>query len=351
MESAPERIVVSPASPVSLRYELEPLSPEGIRGWDELIHPFQWCEVFHRQAWLNYIAVYHKAEIRYWAIREHGRAIGYFCGGILCRGPFRILGSPLKGWYTNFMGPVANEGFCCAAFLRALDELAQLERLAIIEIEGHAISDEIAQQFGYEPAVQLSYVVDLTPEDPAIMHRRLHPKCRKAIRLAQQFGVQVEDTDDPAFATELFDGYKEILQRKKAPSAFSVECPEIIFKQLKPADLLFALQTRDSDGSITATGLFPHDDRTVYFAFTGNRMAGWKHFPNDLMQWAAMEMAAQRGIRIYNMCGYGQFKSKFGGTLHEFKRWHKCYWRSAAWARKAYEFQYRQRLRLRGLFS
>jgi len=350
MEPAPDRIAVPVESPVSLRYELEPLSPEEIHDWDQLIQPFQWREVFHRQAWLNYIAAYHKAEIRYWAIREHGRTIGYFCGGVLQRGPFRILGSPLQGWYTNFMGPVATQGFSETAFFRALDELAQLERLAIIEIEGHAISDEIALQFGYEPAVQLSYVVDLSREDPAIMHRRLHPKCRKAIRLAEQFGVRAEDTDDPAFAAELFDGYKEILRRKNVHPAFSVECPQLVFKFLKPADLLFAIQMRDPDGSITSTGLFPHDDHSVYFAFTGSRVAGWKHFPNDLMQWSAMEIAAQRGIRIYNMCGYGRFKSKFGGTLHEFKRWHKCYWRSAAWARKAYEFQYRQRLRLRGFF-
>ena len=44
------------------------------------------------------------------------------------------------------------------------------------------------------------------------------------------------------------------------------------------------------------------------------------------------------------MSGFGRFKSKFGGELVPLRHWHKAYWRSARWARKAYAFCHRQRL-------
>ena len=41
-----------------------------------------------------------------------------------------------------------------------------------------------------------------------------------------------------------------------------------------------------------------------------------------------MCLGLQRGLRCYDMSGYGRFKSKFGGELVTLRRWHKAYWRS-----------------------
>lgn len=48
------------------------------------------------------------------------------------------------------------------------------------------------------------------------------------------------------------------------------------------------------------------------------------------------------------MCGYGHFKSKFGGMLQEPKRWHKCYSRPARREQRGYEFYFQKEIRLRG---
>jgi hypothetical protein len=61
-----------------------------------------------------------------------------------------------------------------------------------------------------------------------------------------------------------------------------------------------------------------------------------------------MEIASKRGLTAYNMCGYGHFKSKFGGTLMTPKRWNKYYRRSARWSRRGYEFYFQKKIRLRG---
>jgi len=99
---------------------------------------------------------------------------------------------------------------------------------------------------------------------------------------------------------------------------------------------------------VIATALFPHDDRTMYF-WSG---ASWAHAqevcPNDYVHWRAMQLAADRGLTVYNMCGYGRFKRKFGGRLTVTRRWHKCYQPTARVARQLYERASRARASIAG---
>jgi len=333
---------------VATRYQLEPLTPHEAARWDELVAPYENRHMFHRKVWLDYLAASRGVEIRLWAIRSAGHLIGYFCGGILRKGPFRILGSPLKGWITNDMGPVASGEFDADAFLEGLEDLAARERLGVIEIESPLLPEASLVRLGYEPEAFPTYLVELIPEDPRKMLARFHPKARKAVRLAEQSGLTVEDSEDPAITNEVYDEYAELLARKNLAPTFERSVPRTLFDYLKPRDMLFALGVREPGGKIITTGLFPHDEKTLYFAFTGSRIAWWHLFPNDFLQWKAMEIAAGRGIRLYNMCGYGRFKSKFGGILEQRQRWHKCYSRSARWARRGYSLYVQNRLHLQG---
>jgi hypothetical protein len=333
------------------RYSLEPLTPAEVSRWDELTSPYDGRQLFHHKAWLDQLAVAHRAAIGLWAIRAGGRTVGYFCGGIVKKGPFRVLGSPLKGWYTNFMGPIVNSDFDQSAFLAAIDDLAAEERLAMVEIESPRLLDHGLCKFNYEPVDQPTYVIDIVPDRLDTMWKRLHRKARKAVRVAKEHGVMVEDTDDPAIIDELYDELAERLARKKTSLRFSKHLPQLTFRYLRPLNLIFALRVLDPQRRTIATGLFPHDDRTMYFAFTGSRMSAWNLFPNDLMHWAVIELAAAQGIRAYNMCGFGRFKSKFGGTLQVSRRWHKCYWQSARWARQGYATFFNTRMTLRGYWN
>src|SRR5271167_3690776 len=151
----------------SVRYELEPLTNEEQATWDARIAGYETAHLFHRRAWLDYLAESQAVQIRYWAIREAGKTAGYFCAGVFNKGPFRILGSPLKSWGTNFMGPVVNSGFDPYAFLAAVDELAARENIATIEIENPILGHDLMSSGGYEVAKDSTYIVALTPHDEA----------------------------------------------------------------------------------------------------------------------------------------------------------------------------------------
>jgi CelD/BcsL family acetyltransferase involved in cellulose biosynthesis len=329
-------------------YALEPLPPEEAARWDELIAPYETRQLFHRRAWLDYLAASRPLQVRLWAIRERGRTVGYFCGGIMRKGPFRILGSPLKGWGTNFMGPIAGPDLDQRAFLRAVDELAARERLAVVEMESPELRDGPMETHGYEPLHQQTYVVELSPGDPAKVWDRIDLKSRQKIRKAKRLGASVREATGAAFAAEFYDQFVEVLARKTLSPPYGPECPRALLEVLAPRGMVYALDVTDPDGRSIATGIFPHDDRTVYYWGGASRLAGWQFSPNDLLQWAAMETACLRGLQIYNMCGYGYFKSKFGGVLEHPKRWHKNYSAAARWARRGYELYFEQRIRLHG---
>ena len=315
-------------------YRLEPLTDAEAARWDELIAPCAGREVFHARGWLEYLAASRGIDIRLWAISDGATVLGYLCAGSLKKGPFRILGSPLTGWGTNSLGPVFDRSIDHVRFLDALDALAEVERVATIELESRILSEKALEEVGYEPVGAWTYLVPL--KDPATMWRALDPTCRNRIRKATAAGLFIEDTDDPDFVEEYYEQYATVMRQKGMPPHYPLSHPKLLFAHLKKASCLFALRVKDPSGRVLATGLFPYDDRALYFWGGASTPDSLHLCPNDLLHWTAMRFAAERGLLTYNMSGHGRFKKKFGGTLTVVKRWHKHYWQSARWAHGGY---------------
>lgn len=330
---------------------LAPLADEDTRRWDDLIAPYRSRQLFHSRAWLDYLAASWGVTIRRWSMFEGERHVGYFSGGVLRKGPFRILGSPLRGWGTNFMGPVVDEGIDQTSLLEALDRLARDERLDMMELEHPMLRSEPLAAAGYQAESGCTYLVPLTPADPELMFQRIHPKKRNQVRKAMRSGLTIEDTDDPAVADQFYECFLELMRQKGLVPPYTREYPHLLIRHLRKADLLFCLRVRDAAGRILATGLFPHDDRTVYFWGGASWHDGRDLNPNDYLQWSLMRLAAERGLQTYNMCGGGRFKRGFGGELLQIHRWHKCYSRPVRWARRGYATYFQARLRLQARWT
>jgi hypothetical protein len=333
---------ISAIAPVPGPYELVPLSAEDAARWDELVMAYPGYEIFHRQAWLDYLAASRGVSIRKWAVCKQGRRLGLFCGGELRKGPFRILGSPLKGWYTNSMGALLEADADPAEFLRALDTWAEREGIAMVEFEQNRFPEDVLAAAGFEPAEDLTYRVEL--DDEASMLKRLHKSRRYQVKKAQASALQAEICKTSEVADEFYDRFCATMRRKGVAPGFPRSHPRLLFEHLHGINRILGLRIRDSQGRLLSVGLFPFDNRTIYFWGGADSVEGRELFPNDFLHWSAMRLGLQRGLRCYDMSGFGRFKSKFGGELVTLRRWHKAYWRSARWARKAYAFYLRQRL-------
>jgi hypothetical protein len=327
----------------------EPLSEDQAERWDELIAPYPERQVFHSQAWLDYLATSRGVRIRKWAITDGCGTVGYFCAGQFTKGPFQVLGSPLKGWGTNSLGPVLAPAVDLRAFLLAFDELAAREKIAMAELEHPQLNAETMAEFGYEPTTLWTYQVELDP-DEQVMLKRMSKGRRSGIKKALNSGLRVEERYDLTLADQYYDQFARIMHGKGLAPTYPREVPRLLMQHLAPAGRLLALAVHHPDGRVLATGLFPYDNGTLYF-WGGASVAERELCPNDLMHCHAMRVGAQRGLRRYDLSGWGRFKKEFGGELITVQRWHKCYWRSARWARRAYEFYFQQRIRLSGLLQ
>jgi SAM-dependent methyltransferase len=331
-------------------YRLEPLIATEAERWDDLVRLYETRELFHRRTWLNYLAESRGAEIRLWRIRSEGTEIGYFCAGLLKKGPFKILGSPLRGWGTNSMGPVVHRDVDQDELLDALDELCRDQAIAMAELEHPLFGEQCFRAHGYDPMGSGTYLVDLRP-GPDALWRTLHGTCRNRIRKARKLGLRAELTRDPAVVDEFYDQYRDVLRRKGLVPPYPRDTALQLRKHLDAADLLFAVRVRDRNDRTLATGLFPHDERTVYFWGGASVHDALDSCPNDLLHWHLICQAAERGLRLYNMCGDGRFKGKFGGAHVSVTRWRKYYRPGARLAHRAYELYLQAWLGVRGRFA
>jgi len=326
---------------------LEPLSNADSPRWDDLIADYPDRQVFHSQAWLDYLAASRRVQIRKWSVRSESRTLGYFCAGQISKGPFRVLGSPLKGWGTNSMGPLLSADIDLVAFLASVDELAKSERIAMVELEHPGLDPAVMAACGYTATTLWTYRVKLDPDEQTML-KRMSKGRRSGIKKAINSGLQVEDRDDLALADDYYDQFSGVMHRKGLAPTYPRQVPRTLMQRLKPIDRLLALCVREPNGRTLATGLFPYENGTLYF-WGGASVPERELCPNDLLHWRAMCFGAERGLQYYDMSGWGRFKKEFGGELITVERWHKCYWRSARWARTAYELYFQQRTRLLGV--
>jgi hypothetical protein len=329
------------------RLQLEPLPAEEIAKWDTIIAGFPQRQVFHRQAWLDCLADSQDAEWRYWAITAGGSVVGYFCGGIVQKGPFRILGSPLRSWHTNYLGPLLAEGIDSNEFVGAIEQLAREENLAAVELEYPAMPHAAFEAAGFSHHQTWTDHLPLLRDHRQMMLRMSNGR-KHGIRKALRYGLEV--IDDPEAGDRLYDQLSRALLRRGAVCPFPPSFPRAIVHHLLPKGLLYALGVRNPSGKIVATGLFPFDNGTVYLWDTASEVAGRDQHPNDLLHWELMCRAADHGLSLYDMSGYGRFNNAYGPQLVPTFRWYKSYSTAAKWGRGFYE-QYLHLVRRASLVS
>lgn len=87
----------------------------------------------------------------------------------------------------------------------------------------------------------------------------------------------------------------------------------LLMKHLLPTGRLLLLRAKAPDGTCIGTAIFTGFKKIAYF--WGN--ASWRqyqHFcPNEVMHWHAIRYWKQRGMEIYDLCGGGDYKRKYGG--------------------------------------
>ena len=264
--------------------------------------------------WLSFLAASQGAETVLAGVRDRGRPVGHFVGGIVWRFGIKILGSPLRGWGTESMGFLLEPGVDRRAAAAALLPFAFRELGCLhVELADRHLSADAMAGSDYFMTTGRTFVIDLRPPEEEIF-RRMHSKTRQYVRLAQRNGLRAEVATDLGFADEYYEQLREVFARQGLVPTYGVERVRQLIRFLEPTGQLLLLRIRTASGETLATGVAVGRNRIAINWGAALPRANATQHPIQLFWWEAMRYWRARGALSYDMGGGGQYKDKYGSV-------------------------------------
>jgi hypothetical protein len=281
--------------------------------WDHLLQPYPERTLFQSANWLHFLLqTVRGGELVQAVLRGGNSEVGYFAGIVITKLGLRILGSPLPGWTTSYMGFVLQPDI---SRIEALDALRQFafEDLKCVHLE---LMDRKVEATGLNPRYGLrsynGFEIDLSRTEEDILSK-MAPACRRNLKKATRCGVRVEEAHDPEFAGDYYAQLQDVFAKQGLSPTYSVDRVEALIHHLQASGNLLLLRAVDDKGHCIATGIFPAMHDRAYF-WGGASWREHQHLrPNELLFWYAMRYWKARGIRYLDMGGSGEYKRKYGG--------------------------------------
>lgn len=298
---------------------------------------FESMSLYHGERWLNAIRNGFGAEVfGLLTTSVGGEVIALAPIMSIRKGFLRLAGSPLRGMYTEFAGPLFARGACEMTKREVVaSQHAYLKRMgaAYIEWGVKGSDDSEAHDYmhslrgqGYAHAPLSTFVVDVG-RGPDKVWSGFESRARNMVRKAEKNGVvarAIAPTEDDVanYYGMLTQTFRQQGKQPAHPlTFFQAACAHLV-----PADLLRFI-VAEKGGQVVAGALFLcHEERMVYLSGTSTE-EGARLAANSLIQWVAMQRAAERGVVEYDLGGAGvhatidKFKASFGGKPRTHHRW------------------------------
>jgi CelD/BcsL family acetyltransferase involved in cellulose biosynthesis len=279
--------------------------------WD-LLDGFADRLVYQTREWLRFVERTQGAEPVVAALRDGGEPVGYFTGLVTRRFGVRILGSPMPGWTTGFMGFNLDPGVPRRAAVEALLPFAFGELgCAHLELKDRELEWTDVEGLGFAATPWRGLQVDLSRSQDEIWAGLKGP-CRTAVRKAERQGVTVEEASGPDFAEDFYPQLTDVFAKQQLVPPYGIDRVRALIRDVEPGGHLLLLRARDSDGTCVATGIFPGMNRTMHF-LAGGSLREHQHLrPNEALMWHALRYWKSRGAEIADLGGYMDYKRKWG---------------------------------------
>jgi hypothetical protein len=286
--------------------------------------------VFQTREWLRFVASTQRATPVICALNSGSTTVGYFTGLTVRRYGVPILGSPMRGWSTWYMGFNLHDGVPRDEAVRALLPFA-LGALGCwhVELGDRHLDPAAAARLEVGHDLQRRAEIDLRPSEDEILGS-MSSACRRAIRKAEKSGVTIEEADDIAFADDYYSHLLDVYAKQSRVPPYSIGHVRALLHHLVPSGHLLLLRARDAQGRCIATGIFPGLNRTAYFWGGASLREHQIVRPNEALMWHALRYWKARGIEACDLGGIGgfEYKRKYGPREVEVPLLHASKYRS-----------------------
>ncbi|MGB8650860.1 MAG: GNAT family N-acetyltransferase [Mycobacteriales bacterium] len=270
--------------------------------------------LFQTREWLAFVAESQGAEPVVAVLRERGVERGWFTGLMSSRFGVRVLGAPLPGWSTQYMGFNLLPGTSRAAAFGALLPFAFGElRCAHLEVCDRWAGLPDLAGLGAQHEDVRTYVVDLRPGLEEI-RAAMTSGTRQNMRKAGRVGLVVEDAEPHGFAAEYYSQLQDVFAKQRLVPTYPLRRVEALIEHLYPTGRLQLIRVRTPEGTSIATALVAGVGRNAYF-WGGASWREHQHLrPNELLFWHAFTTWKERGAEEFDFGGGGDYKRKYGAT-------------------------------------
>jgi CelD/BcsL family acetyltransferase involved in cellulose biosynthesis len=280
--------------------------------WDAIVASHEDAEVYHTAAWLEFLAATQGAEPVIAVVSIDGRPVGYFVGAIVRRLGVRVLGSPLRGWGTQCMGFLLDDGVDRRAVADALIPFAFHElRCLHVELADRKLSKEHMEGSKYAVELGTSYSIDLTKSEDALL-QAMQPKTRQKIRKALRGQLRVDDTTDAAFADEFHAFLTETFARQGIGPTYDVARVRQLIESLHGTGFLLVLRVRSPEGKVLAAGISVGGRRVAVSWGLAMDRSDDDLNPAQLLWWETIRHWRDRQVSLFDMGGGGEYKERYG---------------------------------------
>lgn len=294
--------------------EIRQIDDQDLKNWNSLVGRFPGRTLFHSAEWLGFLeATFHLQKMPLGLYRD-GRLAGLFPALLDRKGPFKIMGSPLTGWGTPYMGPLVEDGLLGEA-MAAIDDYSRRLKVDYVEIRFPETCPTLPEIKTYDRQAVDTWVLDLgRTEDEA--WGMLKSECRNRVRKAQKSGVRIVEGQDRECMKEVYSMFLSAFARKKTTTSKSLQYYYDLWDYLRPAGMLKVFFAEFEEKRIAGAAFAMNAD-AGYLMEAGSLTEYNRVAPNNLLHWHFISLAARSGLQKYDMNGRGiesidHFKETFG---------------------------------------
>jgi len=273
--------------------------------------------VFQTRDWLDVLHETQGAEAVVARVQAGERVVGWFTGAVVRRYGVRILGSPLPGWTTSYMGFNLDDP---GRYPEALDAVRRFAfgPLGCLHLE---LMDRAAPVGGPLPAGFTAgslpgFELALDRSDDELL-AAMTPHGRRDVRRSGRNGITVEEVppgDHDGFVEEYYAQVSSAFAKRGLAPTYPPERVAAVLRHLDHRALL-VLRARTSDGVPAATGIFPgRVGGTAVFWMGASDRDLQRLLPNEALMGHALRSWRDRGAVRFDFGGGGTYKAKYGGT-------------------------------------
>lgn len=240
---------------------------------------------------------------------------------------------PLTDQYVGYLpkGPLPNKELA-----EALEQIGKEHHCAFIKVEPDVRNQmpkySVYPSFMPSPKslfTRFNFLLDLTPNETELL-KKLHPKARYNIKVAQKKGVQVKiETSDKAF-TDYLKLYFETTNRQGF-YGHNKTYHQTVWNILKKQQMAVIAVAYYQKQPLTAWMLIKFQDK-LYYPYGGSTQRHKEVMANNLVAWEAIRYGKEQGLKVFDMwgalgpnpdpkdpwIGFHTFKQRYGGELVEY---------------------------------